>query len=58
MAESGKHDENEPEPGERNKDVDALLDRFASIEARRILKVSQWFLYTAVAAIAIEVLVA
>jgi len=58
MAEAGKHDEDKPEPGEPNKDVDAFLDRFASIEARRILKVSQWFLYTAVAAIAIEVLVA
>jgi hypothetical protein len=46
----GRHDDDD--------EIERFLKRFASREARRVPAVTKWFLYAAVAAIGIEILVA
>jgi hypothetical protein len=47
----GPSDHNGENPSEQ------LIARFAAIEARQVLQVTRWFLYAAVAAVGIEILV-
>jgi hypothetical protein len=47
-----------PQPPQGEDDIERFLDRFATREARVIFIVTKWFIYAAVAAIGIEVLVA
>ena len=53
-----KHEQDHPgPPPNEGEGVDQFLERFATVEARRVLSVTKWFLYAAIVAIAIEVLV-
>lgn len=56
----GKNEEKLPEPKAYKRyedDIEKFLDRFAKREARVVIIVTKWFLFAAVAAIGIELLV-